>query len=368
MSPERGGAGSGEPPGPSWQPPAPAAGLGRPLPLPAQAPVPPSPPSRRRRGAGRLALAALLSAALAVTLGLTAAHLYTARSSPESVVRGFFQALAAGDAPSALALAESPPQGPWLTSEVLRRQLQVASLADISVLDASRLGSTATVQVRYRLLFGSGSRAVTDTARLIRRGSSWWLSQVGTTVRVSASGPSAERVRLAGQPLPTAAVTLFPGALPLTADPPGLQVLVTAPAPGAGAAVRLADPQLVAMTRVSITPALRAQAEQAVQQLLAGCLAARSNDPLCPAPDSGRPVPGSLHGSAAPVAALNSQIVLEQGVPGVISVRARVAVQGSWKVWDFENQLVQQRGTATVTLSAQVAVDRPTVAFWSRPE
>jgi len=58
--------------------------------------------------------------------------------------------------------------------------------------------------------------------------------------------------------------------------------------------------------------------------------------------------------------------VLAQAGSGVLNVRARVVVRGSWQVWDFENQVVQRRGEVTVALSAQVAPDRPAVAFWSR--
>jgi hypothetical protein len=327
--------------------------------------VPPA--ARRRRGRGWSLLAALVSAVLAAGLGLAASDRYAARSSPESVARTFFQALADGDAPAALAVADAPPRGPYLTSVVLRQQLQVARFADISVLRASRLGATATVEVRYRLLFGAGARSVTDTASLVRRGSSWRMSRVAGTVSVWAGLPAAARLRLAGRKLPAAgSVTLFPGALPLAADPPALQVLART---SEGAAedqpmIRLADSRLTAQARVALTPQLRSQAERAAQTLLAGCLAPASKDPLCPVPGSARPVPGSLHGSAPAIATVHPQVELEQGGTGVISVRARVPVQGSWKAWDFENQVVQRRGSVTVVLNARVFLDQPTRAFW----
>lgn len=373
MSPGRGGAGADEPPrwlAPGSQPSAPQPAWPvrqlHPVPLPAHAPAPPAALGRGRRRRGwRLALAALLSAVLAGALGLTAVNRHAARSSPESVARSYFQALADGDAPAALALAANPPRGPWLTSVVLRQQLRLAPLADISVRQANRLGSKATVEVRYRLLFGSGARSVIDTARLTRRGSSWWMSRVASQVRVTAASPGADRVRLAGRKLPAATVTLFPGALPLAANPPGLQVRDAGSTSGAGdqLMVRLADTQLLAKVAVSMSAALRAQLEQAVDRLLAGCLQSGSNDPLCPVPDSDRPVPGSLHGSAPPISAVKPRIALASD-PGVVSVRAKVAVQGSWKVWDFENQAVQRRGKASVEVSAQIALDRPAVARW----
>lgn len=362
--------GDGEPP--RWlhqderpaEAPPPTAYRFPPLPLPAHVPVPPAVPRHRRRSIGPMLLAALLSAALTTGLGLTAAHRYTARSGPESVVRDFFSALADGDAPAALALADNPPRGPWLTSVVLRRQLQVAPIAGISVLGSTRLDTTATVRVRYELRYADGARQVSDTARLVRRGSSWRLSRVAGTVRVTAGSADALRLRLAGRRLPPAAVTLFPGALPLAADPPALQVV-------AGSddrpAVRLADPSLAARARVAIPLTLRAQVVQAVDRLVARCLATGSRDPLCPLPVTGRPIPGTLHGSARPIVPGDARIVLQRGSSGMLSVRARLTVQGSWQTWDFQNQVVARRGSATVELTALVAPSRPAEAFWDPP-
>lgn len=331
------------------------------LPLPAHVPAPPPVPRHRRRPVGRLLLAALLCAALATGLGLTAAHRSAARSGPESVVRAFFQALADGDAPAALALADHPPDSPWLTSTVLGQQLRAAPITGISVLDSSRLETTATVRVRYQLRYPDGPREVTDTARLVRHGSSWRLVRVAGPVRVTAGSADAGRLRLAGRRLPPALVLLFPGALPLAVDPPALQAVAVS---GELPVVRLAPDALVARARVSIPPALRAQAVQAVDRLVARCLAAGSRDPLCPLPATGRPIPGTLHGSARPLVPGGARIVLERGGSAVLSIRARLTVQGSWQVWDYQNQVVARRGTATVDLLARVASGRPADAFW----
>jgi subtilisin family serine protease len=112
-------------------------------------------------------LAALLSAALATGFGLTAAHRFAARAGPESVARDFFQALAGGDAPAALALSDDPPDSPWLTSVVLGQQLRVAAITGISVLDSSRLDTTATVRVRYQLRYSAIDYAASHGARII---------------------------------------------------------------------------------------------------------------------------------------------------------------------------------------------------------
>lgn len=128
--------------------------------------------------------------------------------------------------------------------------------------------------------------------------------------------------------------------------------------------IRLADTRLAVQARIALSPQLRRQAERATQTLLAGCLAPASKDPLCPLPGLNRPVPGSLHGTAPALATVDPRIELEPAATGVISVQARVVVQGSWQVWDFENQVVQRRGPVPVLLSAQVFLDRPTQAYW----
>lgn len=284
-------------------------------------------------------------------------------------MRAYFDALAAGDAPAALALADAPPHGPYLTSVVLRQQLRTAPLVDLALVGTTTLGATATVEVRYQLLFGTGARSISDTARLVRRGSSWRMSRVASTVQVSAGAPLAGRVRLAGRKLPAAGVTLFPGALPLAADAPALRVLASTSPGGADdqPAIRLADGQLSARARVDLSSQLREQAERATQALLAACLAPASKDPLCPLPDSARPVPGTLHGSAPALATVNPRIGLEEAAAGVISVRAQLPVQGSWQVWDFENQVIRRTGPVTVAVDARVFVDRPTQAYWNPP-
>ncbi len=303
-------------------------------------------------------LVAALAAVAALVLGVLAADRYAAERSPASVVRGYFQALAAGDAPLALAFADTPPRGPLLTSTVLGQQLQAAALDDLAVLNTVRLGATATVAVRYRLRFANGDRTVTDQADLVRRGSSWRLSRVAAPVRILTD---AQLVTFAGGPAPSGAALLFPGALPL-APAAGLQV-------DNQPALRLADTHLVSFAHYSITPRAQQQAMLAVNQLLAGCLAPAAADPLCPLPGDCRSVPGSLHGTAAEsIAGSAPRIMLAPttAAPPTIRVRARVPVRGSWECWDFENQVIRRHGQVTIEVRAELALDRPSTAFWDR--
>lgn len=349
------------PPPPDWQSPRPDRQPSPPWPQPVsaaeQGTSEPSQNHHRSRPhrARWLLLAALLSAGLAVLLGISAANRYSAARGPAAVVRGYFSALADGNAPAALAYADTAPRGGFLTSVVLRQQLQAASLSDISVTRTTRSGSSATVDLRYLLRFESGgTRSVTDSAALVQRGSSWRLASVASTVTLTVP-TGAELLRFAGRPVPTTAVSLFPGALPLAAGSPALQVL-------GQPMVRLADVRKAATAQVSLIPQVREQVEGAVTKLLTDCLAATSNDPSCPVPDSGRPIPGSVHGQATQTLAdTNPRIELDQGV---IRVRSEVAVRASWKVWDFENQPVQQRGSTVLNIRARLALDQPAKASW----
>ncbi|HET6209080.1 MAG TPA: hypothetical protein VFD94_01780, partial [Jatrophihabitans sp.] len=136
--------------------------------------TPPAVPGRPRRR-GLLVLGLLACTALAVVFGSAATSQYRADRAPGAVVERYFAALAAGDAPGALALSDHPEPAPYLTSTVLRQQLSLARIADVVVHGTARHGRTATVQVSYRLDFAAASSRVVDAVDLVRAGSSWRL-------------------------------------------------------------------------------------------------------------------------------------------------------------------------------------------------
>src|SRR6185437_263565 len=105
-------------------------------------PGPSRPPRKRRRGL--FWLAALVSSLALIGGGFVAVSAYTAGSSPESVVTDYFAALADGNAPRALAYGGVPDGSrAYLTSAVLREQLNVASMGPAAVMSVVRSGSTA---------------------------------------------------------------------------------------------------------------------------------------------------------------------------------------------------------------------------------
>jgi len=321
---------------------------------------------RTRRRRRTLLLGAVLSLVVAVTLGALALVRYQAGKGPQAIAGRYFAALSDGDAARALAYAASPPASALLTSTVLAEQLKIAPLTDVEVGQAAVDGDTATVDVRYRLAFHDGKQDVTDRADLVKAGSSWRLARVASTVRLDAD-PFESRLAFAGRPLPAAGPTdfvIFPGALPLTTGAESVDIT-------GHSAVRLADRTLELPIHLEVSATARSRLVSALGSTLTACLSAPSasgSNPLCPLPTSGRPVPGSMRGTlAAPLSADQTTIKLDASDPGHLDVDARVSVHGDWKEWDFNNQVVDKSGTATVRAYAQAAVTDPSKVVLAAP-
>lgn len=349
------------PPPPRWPvPPATVPGL------PSEAPSPPALPSRPG-GRGRLLLAALLCAVLALLFGAVAAGQYRAARAPQAVVQRYFAALAAGDAPTALALASDPQQGDYLTSAVLRQQLAVAAISDVVVRSTVVDGNTATSQVGYRLAFhsshasteaGSGVAAgnqVDDAVELVKVGSSWRLRRAAVNLVLSAVAASQNRLTFAGRPLPAGQLLVFPGALPLATDNPAVQ-------PTGQPLIRLVDDGKHADVSVAITAAAERSLTQALTRALAGCLSGTSKDLNCPQPDVSRPIPGSLRGNQASAEPPNFDLSTSDGQ---IELTDRVTVNGSWQVWDFNNQSIKRSGQAKLSVRAAASITDLGSIYWN---
>src|SRR5437870_8356245 len=112
-----------------WAPPpiAPPPSAPPPVVSPLQWSPPPIQSVRPRRRRGLLAAGALAAVGAVVTGGLAWSQ-WADSHSPATVVKGFYRAIAAGDAPTALAFAETTPTGEYLTSAVLQPQLRLAKL------------------------------------------------------------------------------------------------------------------------------------------------------------------------------------------------------------------------------------------------
>ena len=342
------------PPSPGW--PVPAAGG---LPLPADAPKPPapSPGGGRRRP---LLAGALLCTVLAVLLGSLAVEQYRTDRQPSAVVSRYFAALSAGDAPAALALAVAVPPSPYLTATVLRQQLSIAGITDVVVGDTVRRGSSATTQVSYRLAFRSTSTPVLDAVDLVRSGSSWRLTRAATDLHLSVTGAGTNRLTFAGRPLPTGVVRVFPGALPVGTDYPAVQ-------PAARPLIRLIDEDQDTQLSAVLSADARRLLEGSLTRALAGCLTGGSQDPHCPQPTVSRPVPGSLRATVDQARSGPVSITLSTAADGLIELTERVSVQGSWRIWDFNNQQVSRSGQAELAVQAKASVADLSTIYWDPP-
>ena len=90
----------------------------------------------------------------------------------------------------------------------------------------------------------------------------------------------------------------------------------------------------------------------------------------CPVPaEVSRPVPGSLHGTAAKKLVDGGVVVsLSADGKGLLSITADLPVDATWKAWDFNNLAVPDHGSITVHLAATATIDDPSTIYWvARP-
>lgn len=297
---------------------------------------------------------------IALLLGTLAVARFNESQGPAAVVRGYFAALGQGNAPAALAFAQTRPSGEYLTSEVLDQQRAIARISDVQVGRVDRHGSSASVAVHYRLGFSAGSRRVDDSAELVKAGSSWRMTQVASRVQLAVPGTGADRLTMAARPLPSGRADLFPGPIPVAVEP---AALVVADQP----LIRLTDNDSVTSLKVAVSPAARQRFDQSVQDALDRCLRGAPADPLCPQPDAGRVIPATLRGTASVSSSQRGaeSIQIKDDPSGWLQLDEQVTVKGSWQEWDFNNQAVPRKGTVVVSLHVLVLATDLTTIHWT---
>jgi hypothetical protein len=311
----------------------------------------------QRRYRGRFWAAVLLSVVAVVGGALVAYRGYAQAVGPQGVVRSYYAALARSDAPGALALGDLPAgTHTLLTSTVLREQQRIAPISGVQIVAVDQRGSTATVSVRYRLGFASGTRQETDSVALSRRGSTWRLANAAATTQLRVR-QAADRAAIVGTAVPEGQTLLFPGAVPIAFDTPYLTL------DPASASVRLASAAETDVN-VRVADAARAAIRDAIAYDIAACVAdGPKADPRCPQP-SDRYVPGSLHGSTKG-APDRLTLTLDADPHGVIDVAGSVQFSGTYQELDFDNIAVAKSGTLTLPLTATVPAAAPVVVRWS---
>lgn len=303
-------------------------------------------------------LGVLVAVALLATGTTLAWQGYAATSGPEGVVRGYFAALARGDASDALAFGVLPA-GPHtlLTGKVLEAQQRIAPIRHVSVGHVARHGATVAVPVTYVLAFPGKPIPVEVTVHLHRHGGDWRLDQVAVPTELDV-GAAAQRMTVVGAGVPSGATLLFPGALPIGFDTPYLaldpqQDTVTFGAPPTVTVAAVPTP--------AAQTALLAQTRRMLQTCVTG-----SPDVACPLPDE-RYVPGSLHGTLD--GGLQNAVVRvdPNDRAGTLDVSAEAAVHGSYRKLGFDNVATAGTGTVTVEIHAAASAVPPLRLRWTAP-
>ncbi|SBS78782.1 Serine/threonine protein kinase [uncultured Mycobacterium sp.] len=161
--------------------------------------------------------------------GDTAAPASTAESA-RSAAEHYLKALAAGDAKTALSLSASPPPDTgMLTDEVLRAQLAVTPITDVSVTAAPPGPGDDPQQVQFVVLKARFGDQPSQTRIAVRRNGDEWKLQT-TAVTLSLSSDSSNTALLGAVsvwnvPVKSATkVALFPGAVEVSSSNPNIAI------------------------------------------------------------------------------------------------------------------------------------------------
>ncbi|MDQ2836600.1 MAG: hypothetical protein M3Y42_01375 [Actinomycetota bacterium] len=340
-----------------WLPPQPGFSAAQAPVLPPGAPTPPRLPAGRTRR-GKLLAAAVLCTLVAALLSSVAVGQFRSDHAPRAVVKRYFAALASGDAPAALALAVNAPQGDYLTDLVLHQQLTIAKFSNVNVRGTVVHGSSATTQVSYQLRFSSGVQQINDAVDLVKQGSSWRLSRAATSIDLTTGGTGSHRLTFAGRPVPNGRLLVFPGALPVATDNPAVR-------PAGQPMIRLIDDGQATDLSALLTADAERSLDQALSKALTSCLTGSSKDPNCPVADDSRSIPGSLRGTAKLGLSGAPGVSLSGTDDGRVDLTGTVYVKGAWKIWDFNNQVVNKNGVTDVQVQAVASIKDLNTVYWT---
>lgn len=284
-----------------------------------------------------------MGTALLIAGGVVAGIGLASSPGPATIVRDYFAALSRGDASTALSYGDLPA-GPrtFLTSPVLREQGSIAPLGGVTITSTTEQGDRAKVGLYYTLAFPGNPISTATTVDLHRSSGTWRIDQVAVPIEM-VPNTAQQRLTMLGRPLPDSAVLLFPGALPVRADTPYLEL-----APALDYATFHGPSTLYLAVRISA--AGEAAVETAVHAMLQRCLSG-AGAATCPLPNE-RYVPGSLRGRLT--GPLTGFADLDQNDPaGLLRYAGTANFTGHWLALDFEN--VAQPGGGRVKLDVRAS-------------
>lgn len=322
-------------------------------------PPPPAAPAPTRRPR-RLFLATVLLAVAVVAVGVvTIVRGWLATSGPDGAVRGYFRALAAEDAATALGYGTVPEGNrSLLTDKVLQEQQRIAPIEDVAVAVEQQTGDRARVRVQYTLAFASDEREIDTVLGLHQDDGDWRLDRSAVATQLVMQ-QAAQRVTVLGSALPSGAVVVFPGAAPITLDTPYLQL---EPADGAIAL----DAAATTTLEVEVTTSARNDMLAVLRRALLQCLTKQAS-PRCPLP-SERTVPGSVQGTLAGTLAKDVDISVNPSPAGLLSITGDVSVRGSYRELKFDNTVTARTGASfTLPVDTRAYAMSPLTVGWYSP-
>jgi hypothetical protein len=131
--------------------------------------------------------------------------------------------------------------------------------------------------------------------------------------------------------------------------------------------IRLIDEDQETQLNAVLSADARRLLERNLTRALAACLTGVSKDPHCPQPVVSRPVPGSLRATVDQARSGPLTIMLSTAADGVIELTERASVQGSWRIWDFNNQQVPRTGQTQLAVQAKASVADLNTIYWDSP-
>ena len=298
----------------------------------------------------------LLGAGL-LTAGLVlAVDGYGATGGPADVTRGYFAALARSDAPGALAYGDVPDGShALLTGTVLRAQNRIAPLQGVRIGATRQDGAHATVAVTYTLGFAGAPQTIKAQVPLHEHDGGWRLDAVAVRTQLIVDH-AAQRVSIAGAPVASGTVLLFPGAVPVGFDTPYLALSPADDHVDFGAA----SPLTVV---VQVSAAGRRAVDAAVLAKLRHCLTVA--DPDCPLP-SERYVPGSVRGTLRASAPSRLSVTVGDDPSGQLDIAGGVPVEASTYRWlTYGNVARSGHGPLTLQVSASAYPVAPLNVVWT---
>lgn len=196
-------------------------------------------PSTKRLAKRRVRVVVALAAVVVLAAAaVVAVVMWPSGESPREVATRYFEALAAGDAETALSLGSAEPASTQLiTREVLAQQLQQMPITNIRVGDEQKTPATTADRVYVDAAATFGDRDSHGLVQMNRVDGDWKLASAfvtandaGHTVSLGESGRAADTLGIFGIPVgDTGSFSMFPGALALSTSNPFLDVEQAAP-------------------------------------------------------------------------------------------------------------------------------------------